>query len=538
MTDLTKLKCRLARLRRRRTLAAWTRAIALFLGVLLWSLIGAFLLDVTLKMRLIERGLVLAVWSGFVLWAYWRLLLPVLRRKSSEIELSLMVESQQGIPSELVAALQFDDPSRTQYGLESLRLAVIADTAELSGGIEIPSGYQWQDFRRPFAVLVTSLALVAIALVLCSEHVEAFARRFVLSNASYPTRTQIKVTSPSENVGFGQPVLFTIEASGFLPEEGTVAIAARETEERTFVTLTPDPTKPDRYTGQLDRAIDSFSYTVELGDAPPVTRSVHVMPLPKVNVELKVATPEYAVERLKTLNGRNGHNAALEGSRVEAIVTADKPLRSATFEVNGKTFAMKKHGKTFVLESADPMLARLSEPLRYQVQVKDKDGLKLDRPAGGVLRVLPDRAPIVGCSSTTIQILPSATPTVRVSASDDFGIERMVLRGSVIRHAGGDEQQESEPQTLKQIEEAGRQIDTSVQLDLAALDLEIGDRLICVAQVVDHRGELPGRTATCPPLIFEIVDRETVLMNLREIGARMDGRLGDIIKTQGDMGEQ
>jgi len=538
MTDLARLTTRLRRLGRARAVAAWTRSSLAVVGIALWTLIAAFAMDVLLRMRVVERGVVLAICLGVLAWACWRFLGPVLRRRQSVIAMALLVEHQQKIPSELVAALQFADPTRPQFGLRSLRDAVITDAADLTGGLKMRLGYSWRDFRRPVMIVLTAGLLIALACWLITGHVQAFGKRLLLTDAMYPTRTEFVVAAPGDRVGFGQPVTFLVNASGVLPDEGTATVVGDESGEMTILRLQADPDNPARYAVTWARAIESFTFVVKLGDARSEKFSVQVLPLPKVDVQLDVSTPEYAVARMNQLRQRSRQHAALEGSRVVPLVTADKELVAATIEINGRTFPMTRRGSQFVLMSSDPLLACLSEPLRYQVQVEDTDGLALERPASGVLRVIPDRPPMATCSTGSIQILPTASPTVRVAAADDFGIDRVVLRGTVLREAESGGQTESPPAELGQLYQPGETVNETLTLRLESLGLVVGDRLTCVAEVTDNRGEFPGQSATCPPLIFEIVDRETLLMNLREIGSRMDSRLGDIIKTQGDMGER
>jgi len=538
MTDLANLTTRLRLLRRTRSLLAWTQSLAAILGVALWSLIAAFAIDVTLHMRLIERTCVLVICLGVMAWAGRRFLRRVLRRPDSLVDMALLTEQQQGIASDLVAALQFADPGRPQFGLEELRSAVIGDTAELTNSLEIRSGYSWNDFGRRIWIIGTAGAVIGLACVLFGGHVNAFAKRFLLGDASYPTRTNIRITAPGDRAGFGQSVEFVVEASGRLPGEGTVHIVGDANGETTFVRLTANPQTPSTYVGRLPRAIDSFSFVVELGDARSLEHPVRVLPLPKVNVELEITTPKYAVNKLDGLGQRSGQHAALAGSHVVPVVTADKELRSATIDVNGKSFAMTPRGSAFVLETSDKLLAQLSESLRYQVQVEDVDGLKLERPTGGVLRVIPDRPPVVTFSTVSTQILPTATPTVRVAASDDFGINRLVLHGSIIRQTETGQEAEGPAQPLHELRDIGSSVDRAVEIDVSKLGLVVGERLICVAEVTDDRGDLPGESASSPSLMFEIVDRETVLANLRDIGAKMDTKLNDIIKTQSNVGER
>ncbi len=538
MTDIANLTTRLRSLRRTRSLLAWTKSLAAVMGIALWSLIAAFAIDVTLQMRLIERTFVLVICLGILVWACWRFLSRVLLRRDSLVDMALLTEQQQGIASDLVAALQFADPTRRQFGLDELRAAVIGDTAELTDSLEIRCGYSWNDFRRRTWIVLVAGAVIGMACWLCGGHVEAFAKRFLLGDVPYPTRTTIRVTAPGDHAGFGQPVAFVVEASGRLPDDGTVHIVGDAGGETTVVRLAPDVQTASTYVGQLPRAIDSFSFVVELGDARSQEHTVRVLPLPKVIVELDITTPEYAVNKLGGLGQLSGQHAAFAGSRVVPVVTADKKLRRATIDINGKSFAMTPRGSAFVLDTSDRLLARLSESLRYQVQVEDVDGLKLERPTGGVLRVIPDRPPMVTCSTVSAQVLPTAAPMIHVAASDDFGIRRVVLHGTVIRQTETGQETAGPAQAVHELRDPGASVDRAVTIDVSKLDLAVGDRLICVAEVTDDRGGLPSESASSPPLMFEIVDRETVLANLRDIGTKMDSKLNDIIQTQSNLGER
>ena len=51
------------------------------------------------------------------MWAYWRFARPLLKRRETDLDMALMVERQQGIDSDLVAAIQFENPKRRSGGL-------------------------------------------------------------------------------------------------------------------------------------------------------------------------------------------------------------------------------------------------------------------------------------------------------------------------------------------------------------------------------------------------------------------------------------
>ncbi|HYW78984.1 MAG TPA: hypothetical protein VE890_05375, partial [Thermoguttaceae bacterium] len=255
MTDLANLTTRLRSLRRIRSAAAWTQSLAGVVGIALWSLIVAFAVDVTLHMHLVERSFVLVIWLAVVGWACRRCFRLAFRRPDSLVDMALLVEQQHGIASDLVASLQFADPGRRQFGLKELRTAVIGDTAELTSGLELKSGYSWADFRRQSWTIAGAGAVIGLACLLFGGHVEAFSKRFLLGDASYPTRTTILVTAPGDRAGFGQPVTFLVDASGELPDGGLVHIVSKSGGESTLVPLTPDSQTPSTYTGKLARAI-------------------------------------------------------------------------------------------------------------------------------------------------------------------------------------------------------------------------------------------------------------------------------------------
>lgn len=536
MNELSLLNAKLQGLRLRRTAAAWLTALAAVLAIALGGLIAAFFLDLLLRLGTVERFVILLAWLALTAWALYWFVWPMLRRNESLIELALLVEQQQGISSELVAAIQFNEESRRQYGLTDLRSAVVADTAELSGQLDYQHVGLDRNLKKSLFAATGVVLLVAAVLLLAGEHVSAFANRFLLGSAAFPTKTKIRVVSPGDRVAYGQPIPFRIAVDGERPQRGKVRLTGAVSGDVAIVDLLPDEHDPSIFVGHMRRALEDCSYVVELGDARLGPRNLRVIPLPKVSVAMEIETPAYASGRFGEAAAPDEQRVALVGSRITPIVTADKELRSATIRINGKTFSMQANGDRFTLDTEDPMLASVTTTLRYEVEVEDVDGLHPERPVSGQLRVRSDRPPRITSRTATRQILPSASPAVQYSATDDFGIARVLLQRTVIRRDTSAGQTETPPTAVFESSDHPLQVDRELKLSFVDLALGMGDRVICTLQAVDYRGTSEGHIAQSEPLVFEVTDRKTLLKSLNDADAKIDQDLENIIRIEGGLG--
>lgn len=538
MNDLSVLKTELQGLRRRRAALAWLAALAGVLAIALGGLLAAFFLDVAMHLGIVERLVVLVAWLLATAWAVWRFVWPLTRRRESLLGLALMVEQQQGIRSELVAALQFSDANRRQYGLAELRGAVVADTADLSKELDYQVPGSSRAMRRNLLAASGAVLSAVLVIVLAGEHVRAFADRFLLGGATFPTKTRIRVVSPGDRVAYGQPIQFRVMVDGERPPHGQVRLVSAVSGDVASVSLLPDKQDASVYVGQMRRAFEDCSYVVEVGDASVGPRTLTVIPLPKVTVAMQIDPPPYAAGRLGKTSASAPQDIALVGSRVVPVVTADKKLRSATIRINGKTFPMQPKDGRFVLESDVAMLTRVATTLRYEVEVEDVDGLRLERPVSGVLRVREDRPPHISGQTATRQVLAGASPAVRYVATDDFGIHRVVLRRTVLRRdtSGG----QDEPPPTPVLESSGTyplQITRGLTVPLSDLKLAVGDRVVCTLQAVDYRGAGQGKVAQSEPLVFEVTDRVTLMKGLNEADAKIDRELQGVIRAESGIKE-
>src|SRR5262245_52309171 len=107
-SKIAPLHAHLAALRRERWLLRVVRGGLALGALLLLALSVDFLLDWLCLFNRAQRAFVLVALGGLAVWGFRRFVWPALVASESDIDLALLVERQQGIDSDLVAALQFE----------------------------------------------------------------------------------------------------------------------------------------------------------------------------------------------------------------------------------------------------------------------------------------------------------------------------------------------------------------------------------------------------------------------------------------------
>ncbi len=267
MTKLLDLRRRLARLRRRRL---WIRRATAYstLALAVLCIAGvAFAVDWIWELDVWQRGLMLLGAAAAVVWAAWRWVFPWLGWHETDLDMALLVERQNNIDSDLIAAVQFEWPEAADWGSKQLEQAVIDNVAFLSPRLNVLKAVTLDALKPRLKWLIVVAALWLVMIVAAPRHVATFARRMCLSSAHYPTATQIiglKVNGREVNLAYpgdstvrvyyGQPVEFEVICAGQLPAEGRIELVSLQSGLRSSVELTDS--QSNRQQGQTD-ALDS-----------------------------------------------------------------------------------------------------------------------------------------------------------------------------------------------------------------------------------------------------------------------------------------
>lgn len=245
--DLAALGAARARVR---VSAAWSAvATAAIAGILaFWAL------DVAFEMSVLQRLLMLALLVGVVAWTFQRLARPWLGIAESEMELALRVERAQRIDSDLVAALQFEDPRAREWGSTQLESAVIAHVAGWGSRFNVFDGFDTSLLRRRATWLGIVATLWLGLSLLFPGHAGALFNRLFLGHRHYPTRTTIEqiivnqqavlsrpddgTTPRGARAAQAHPVRFWVQCAGALPADAHLRLTGDSTQAQRRIELT------------------------------------------------------------------------------------------------------------------------------------------------------------------------------------------------------------------------------------------------------------------------------------------------------------
>jgi hypothetical protein len=560
MSKLSILRQSLNRLRRRRGLIRWSTGYSALCLAVLWALAAAFLVDWLLEMNRPQRVILLLLCATAATWAFFRFTRPFLGQSEDIEEMALLVERQRSIDSDLVAALQFDSPEAKDWGSPQLEGAVIHRVDDFSRGLDVFEGLSYRQLLQRTSTLAVTVGIIAVAVLASPAYASAFFDRLLLGATHYPTRTVIKAirvngtavsatdskSNDKINAAYGRPLKFEVRVGGEIPQKGRVRLTSSKGDVRTEIELLPvssgKKAKTKTFLGQLPRIVDSVSYQLFIGDAWTDSQMIHVIPLPAVTVDLAVTPPAYALAE----NPEAGvvpegtlQIAVIEGSEVDMTVRCgNKRLKSAVLTTGEKDYPLTSDstGRRWRLKGDSP-LQRVLESLHFEIRVEDTDGLRLEDPIEGHIRIKPDRGPRVSARVVTRYCLPTAKPTIRYGASDDYGLSRVRLQMQIVRTDGTIEETTQDVATFSKATGWRKTHIDQYALDLQSLKLVKGDELKVTVEAFDHRGKAESKSNVSEPLALKITDKQGIISGLLETDQNSARQLDAIIRRELGIGE-
>jgi len=569
MTRLTDLHRQLSSLRRRRRRVRWATAWAGAAVSLLVVLAAAFALDWVFEMTRPQRVLLLGLCAGGFFWAVRRYCRPYLGQRESERQLAILVERAHQIDSDLVAALDFEQPEAKRWGSVELEEAVIDQASRLTGTLDIGRGVSTEAMRSRLQLLAMAVAVWLAAVIIAPGHVAVFFDRLMLGVRHYPTRTTIElikvggVEIDPERPGlkpvrvfFGEPVKIQVYcAPRHVPNEaGRVELVGRRSGLRTTLTLEPRDEGSRIFEAEWARPSEDAAFQVFLDDAWTDPGLLSVAAPPVVELRAEVIPPLYAGkgdDRLRLPPGLLQFSV-VEGSQVALELTSDHRLESAELAVGDRRWPFRELGDRpdeqgrycYRWEDQESPLGTVVEMTRFSVQVTDIEGQRLERPLEGLVRIQADHPPRVAAAAVTRFVLPGGRPQVQYRAIDDYGIASLEAVVEVLRASGETEETEKAVYQLPADAKPEKNIEGSLPLRLDELGgggdrrgLRKGDQVKLTLRATDYRGRRPGKSALCDPLVFEITDEQGILANMLEADRHSAQQLRVMIERQLGIGE-
>ncbi len=577
MTSLSHLRAGLARLRRRRRAVRLSEAGAIAATAGLWILAGLFVLDWQLRLTSAQRVLAIAGVMAIWLTVFRSRVLPLLMRRESELEIALLVERELGIEGDLVAALQFESADAQRWGSVQLERAVVEYVADSSRSLDLNAQRHdpWPAGR--LARLGLMALVVGSAAAAYPEFARVFIQRLALGRQHYPTATRIEQLSingravtlgdaggETVRCAAGSELRMEAVGGGELPPGGLVRLKSAGAEREIELAEGAEAGSGTRtYWAALPPLTEALTYEVFLGDAWIESSAIEPIPWPEIESAVRITPPAYA--RGKWDGGASGGDrygsagGALAGSRVELeVVCRNKPLTAVRATMGGKEFALVSNGtdgRRWSLPAVGTPLERLKEAVKYTVQVVDGDGLGLNRPHEGLVRLEADRPPTVVAEVVAPLWLPTATPVIGYKAEDDFGLAELRLAIEIVRQEGersedgvgrGDQQGRVDQDSILLADYRALAVAAGgggpakeqgeYPLRLEKYKLAKGDQVRARLVAVDDRGEEAGQAATGDPVVLNITDEAGVFAASAELDERSARQLDAILKLQSGSG--
>jgi hypothetical protein len=574
---LAALRSRIAAVGRRRALMRRLSAASRIALVLLIAVALLFLADWSFAPGRLARALLLLVAAAAVARVYWRRVRPGLAARESEADIALLIERQQGIDSDLVAALEFA-AGRAAPGSADLRDAVVDYVADFGRSWQMPREAVDPKLRRRLGWLALAVAIVGGAVAMRPDFAAAFTQRMLLGRAHYPTRTRIEsltiggtpvdpapwaaatVSSP-----LGRPLGFQVGIGGAIPRLARLRIASVATRSATEIELVPDAVgRSTTYAARLPRLAESVDVQVFAGDAWTEPVRVRALAPPLVDLTLSSTPPAYAGGRTERAPQGARQVTVIEGSRLDlALRCTNKQLASATLVVAGAEHpleprpvadaAAQGRAVEWALTGTPSPFARLDRAATYEIRIVDEDGLGADTPLVGSIRVKPDAPPRVSADVQTRLVLPTAAPRLAWRVADDHAVARLEIVVEPMSAAGDTAATEPASDALAGPRSpraatipvplatgdnanwvgADRLPLTGVAtVALDGLGLRVGDQVRVIVRAVDYRGDAAGRAAESEPILLDVTDERGVLAGLLESDERSLEQLDAIIDRE------
>jgi hypothetical protein len=553
-TKLATLRSQLSRLRRSRAAVRWGSAVCAPIAIVLWLLVAAFWCDWSFDLPVMLRGVVLVAWIAGGAWAIRKYAWPLIRVTESEQDVALLVEQQHHIDTDLVAALQFEQPQASKWGSSRLEQAVVDYVAEFSPSLDVYQGFSYHPLPKRAAVLGVTLLILLVAALVFPGHAAAFWNRFLLGSAHYPTKTRIQriaingkevpVFSSATHrvrVPYGQQIIVDVKCGGVVPEYGSANLAGVNSDAANKVNLAPKTSDPSSFTGEISHVADSFRVRVQFGDAISDAAEIVIVPLPLVDIAWDVTPPRYAAAAMKTNESDGGARqlAVLEGSMTKlSLVCSNKSLKSARISVNGSDTPIElvKAGGSrdkveWTLPAGTPFES-IREALKYEIQVLDEDNLAMEPPISGQIRLRTDRLPRIVASAVTRQVLPTATPKLDFAAGDDFGVARVVAVIQISREDGSSARHEVVSKVIEDKDQPQNIVRGQVPVPLSSYELQKGDEVKVTLEVTDWRGTIPGQKGAGESVTFNVTDLNGILAQTGDEDKKTAKQLDEILRRE------
>jgi hypothetical protein len=500
----------------RARLGVWLvlRVGLLMAGVLGGALLAAVLLDAALDLP--EEGRRLTPWLlGMGGLCVLGLGIAQWRRFEEQRLARLFERAQPSLGNQLINAVQLANHTSSTRVEEFLRLEAVERGRKAAAGVEV-----WPAVRRDVrkAGIIAGLALAGWVCLLIpgGDILRAVAPRFLDPPGDHPpySRLKIEVTPGKAEVLYGGQVEVQAKAGPNPADKLWLAAKSGTNAMRIVMFLAPDKS----FFQTLANLRQPTEYFVTDGRARSHRFPINIRYTPQITlVEVTTDFPQYTAKPAKTSKASEEPQALPEGTKVSFRVASNRPLKEGKLTLT-PVLGGKQAQVALTPEAQNNIVTgsfTLTEPVVFSVSVRDVNDLDCAEPRQGRFNILPDERPrlFVMEPGRDAVATPSISVPVRVEATDDYGIARVVwLRGlnrSVER-----------PFSMKLVLKSGPQsVEAVGAFDFGKLGVRVGDVIEYYFEAADNYPKGPN-IALSKLYKVQIISQEQYETILRQAAAR------------------
>jgi hypothetical protein len=417
----------------RARLAGWLalRGTLLLLGTVGAAACAAVVLDAALDLPEGARAAAPWVLAGcgvlVVAWAIWHW-----RRFEEQRVARLFEQTQPALGNRLINAVQLSQQASADAVGEVLRREAVELGRKTAAGVAV-----WPAVRADVK-WAAGLAGLVVAAWLClllvgGDILQAVVPRFRDSHGDHPpySKLRIEVSPTGAQVLYGGQVEVRARASGRPADKLWLVARSGTNGWRAIMFLAPDKT----FFQTLANLREPTEYYVTDGRARSYRFPIRIRYTPQITmVEVTTTFPQYTGLATRTAKLGDEPQALPEDTIVGLRVASNRLLKSGqltlTPVLGGKAapITLQPEGEKNIVSGS----FTLTQAVVFSVSVRDVSDLESLEPRQGRFNLLPDERPqlFVLEPGRDAVATPSIRVPVRVEATDDYGITRVVwLRG-------------------------------------------------------------------------------------------------------------
>ncbi|HEV3168422.1 MAG TPA: DUF4175 family protein, partial [Isosphaeraceae bacterium] len=444
------LESRIAALRGRVRRLLALHGMSWVVGGLVLAVVAACLADWLVHLAPEVRLVALLAVLGLGGWLTARFVVAPLVVRFRDLDIAMRIERRwPGLNDRLASTVQFlrskgDD---SHLGSRAMREATIEQTLQETDTIDFREVVDPLPARRAFGLAGTSLVLALLFVVVAPGLSQIALQRLFrpFGAARWPQQTHLTVIEAARKVARGEPFSLAVAVAKGESMPASARVTYRFDNGET-ATEALRPVDGGVFRGRIETVSRTFSFSVAAGDDSTGWREVLVVAPPVLqDVKITLTPPAYTAEAPSVLAPGRTQIRAVEGTVVDVVASANKPIASAVLhrgESSGKepvTIASsgKRLSTHFVVADSDP----------FWFALKDTEGFRNQEAVRYEVRSIRDEAPrvVIDEPDSDRDVPPEARVPVQITIDDDYGLQSARLLHRVASAGSEPTSEVSEP---------------------------------------------------------------------------------------------